>query len=128
MSKIQRIYVAGAITPYKSEHPVFGFLGNIARGIRMSLTLLLKGYFPFCPFLDYQYWFFLLEGEAISEKMIKGMSMAWLEVSDAIMVLPKYRKSGGTKAEIDRARELDIPVFYNVEDMIDYEEENNIEV
>lgn len=125
MSKIKRIYVAGAITPYKSEHPVFGFLGNIARGIRMSLTLLLQGYFPFCPFLDYQYWFFLCEGEAISEKMIKGMSMAWLEVSDAIMVLPKYRKSGGTKAEIDRAKELGIPVFYNVEDMIDHEEENN---
>lgn len=124
MSKIRRIYCAGAITPYKSEHPVFGFLGNIARGVRASLVLLLKGYAPFCPFLDFQYWFYLREGENITEKMIKDLSMAWLEVSDAVLVLPKYRKSAGTKAEIERARELHIPVFFSVEDLIDWEEEN----
>ena len=125
MKKIKRTYVAGAITPYPSEHPVFGFLGNIARGVRASLVLLLKGYSPFCPFLDFQYWFYLREGENITEKMIKDLSMAWLDVSDAVLVLPKYRKSAGTKIEITRAKELDIPVFYSIEDMIDYEEENN---
>lgn len=125
MKKIRRTYVAGAITPYPSEHPVFGFLGNIAGGVRASLILLLKGYSPFCPFLDFQYWFYLREGENITEKMIKDLSMAWLEVSDAVLVLPKYRKSAGTKLEIARAKELDIPVFYSIEDMIDYEEENN---
>lgn len=120
---MNRIYVAGAITPYGSEHPVFGFLGNIARGIRASLDLLLKGFAPFCPFLDFQYWFFMRNGENITEKMIKELSMAWLEVCDAVLVLSKYRKSQGTLAEIQRARELDIPIFYSLDDLIDANEE-----
>lgn len=121
--KITKIYIAGAITPYKSEHPVFGFLGNIKRGVRASLEVLLAGLVPFCPFLDYQYWFFLRGSENITEKMIKDLSIAWLEVSDAVLVLPKWRKSGGTKAEITRAKELDIPVFYQLEDIVDYNSE-----
>ena len=122
MFMIRRIYVAGSITPYPSEHPVFGFLSNIARGIRASLDLLLKGYSPFCPFLDFQYWFFLRNDETITEKMIKELSMTWLEVCDAVLVLSKYRKSQGTLAEIAKARELKIPVFYSLDDLIDASE------
>ena len=121
--KIKRVYVAGAITPYPSEHPVLGFLGNIKRGVRASLDVLLAGLVPFSPFLDFQYWFYLRNGENITEKMIKDLSMAWLEVSDAVLVLPKWRKSGGTKLEIARAKELDIPVFYSLEDIQDYNED-----
>jgi len=55
--------------------------------------------------------------------MIKDLSMAWLDVSDAVLVLPKYRKSGGTNLEIARAKELGIPVFYSIEDIIDAEAE-----
>lgn len=122
-TKIKRVYVAGAITPYPSEHPVLGFLGNIKRGVRASLDVLLAGLVPFSPFLDFQYWFYLRNGENITEKMIKDLSMAWLEVSDAVLVLPKWRKSGGTKLEIARAKELDIPVFYSLEDIQDYNED-----
>lgn len=127
MTKIKRVYIAGAITPYPTEHPVLGFLGNIRRGVRASLDVLLAGYVPFSPFLDFQYWFYLRDSENITEKMIKDLSMSWLEVSDAVLVLPKWRKSDGTKAEIARAKELNIPVFYNLEDMQDYEENGNDE-
>lgn len=123
MKKIKRVYVAGAITPYKSEHPVMGFLGNIKRGVRASLEVLLAGLVPFSPFLDFQYWLYLQGNENITEKMIKDLSIAWLEVSDAVLVLPKWRKSDGTKAEIARAKELDIPVFYQLEDIVDYNSE-----
>jgi len=120
MKKIRRVYIAGAITPYPLEHPVLGFLGNIKRGQRMAVTTILAGFFPFCPFLDYQLFLQLREGENITEKMIKDLSMAWLDVSDAMLVLPKYRKSGGTNLEIARAKELNIPIFYSLEDITDY--------
>jgi len=123
--KIRTLYIACAITPYKSKHPVFGFLGNIQRGQRMAVEALLAGFYPFCPFLDYQYWGQLRAGENITEKMIKGLSMVFLELCDAVLVLPKYRKSQGTLDEIARAKELDMPVFYSLEDIIDHEEENN---
>ena len=118
----KRVYVAGAITPYPSEHPVFGFLKNISRGIRGAVECVLAGFAPFCPFLDHQYWSHLRNGENITEDIIKECSMAWLEVSEAVLVLPRYRKSKGTLAEIARARELKIPVFYNLEALQDYEE------
>ena len=124
MNKIERVYVAGAITPYPTEHPVLGFLSNIKRGQRMAKDLLLKGYSPFCPFLDFMYFLHLNDGENITEKQIKNLSMVWLEKCDAVLVLPRYRKSAGTIAEIARARELEIPVFYSVEDMEDFEEAN----
>lgn len=119
MTKIKRVYVAGTISPTrKDEHPVVQILNNIRKGQRASLEIFLLGFTPFCPFLDYQYWFQLREGEEITEKMIKALSMDWLEVSDAVLVTHPYRASRGTIAEIERARELDIPVFYNVDDLI----------
>lgn len=118
--KIKTLYIAGAITPYPSEHPVLGFLGNIKRGTRTAVEVILAGFIPFCPFIDFLYFFQLQNGENITEKMIKDISMTWLEKSDALLILPKWRKSGGTKAEIVRAKELGIPVFFNLEDIIDY--------
>lgn len=123
MKKIKTLYIAGAITPYPSEHPVLGFLGNIKRGTRMAVESLLAGFVPFCPFIDFLYFFQLRNGENITEKMIKDLSLTWLEKCDAILVLPKWRKSDGTKAEITRAKELDIPVFYQLEDIVDYNSE-----
>ena len=122
---IQTLYVAGAITPYDSEHPVLGFLSNLRRGQRMGKDLLLKGFAPFCPFLDFLYFLQLEDGENITVKQIKDLSMVWLEKCDAVLVLPRYRKSEGTKAEIARAKELSIPVFYSVEDLEDYDEDLN---
>ena len=124
MAKIKTVYTAGAITPYPTEHPVLGFLANLRRGQRMAKDLFLKGYAPFCPFLDFIYFLHLEDGETITEKQIKELSMVWLERCDAVLVLPRYRKSAGTKAEIARAKELNIPVFYSVEDLLDYEEAN----
>ena len=118
--KVKTLYIGGAITPYKSEHPVLGFLGNIKRGTRAAVEALLAGFVPFCPFIDFLYFFQLQNGENITEKMIKDLSMTWLEKCDGMLVLPKWRKSDGTKAEIARAKELDIPVFYNLEDIIDH--------
>ena len=120
---IKYVYVAGAITPYPTEHPVLGFLCNIKRGLRASIQLILNGFVPFSPFLDYQYFLLLQNGEKITEKMIKEVSMEWLRKCDAILVLSRYRKSEGTLAEIAEAREQKIPVFYSLEDLIDYDED-----
>ena len=122
---VNTVYIAGAIHPYKSEDPITGFLGNLRRGQRMGKDLLIKGYSPFCPFLDFIYFLHLGDGENITVRQIKDLSMVWLEKCDAVLVLPKYRKSEGTRAEIARAKELGIPIFYNVEDLEDYDEDLN---
>jgi hypothetical protein len=101
---MKRIYVAGK---YSSDNIIQG-LQNMREGMKASAKILKLGYAPFCPFLDYQFSFF----EDVTVEEYYAYSMAWLEVSDEVWVLPGWEKSKGTKAEIKRAKELDIPVEY----------------
>lgn len=102
-----RVYIAGR---YNADN-MMEVLGNIRRGMNATAMLLSEGYHAYCPWLDHELaigtW-----GEALTEQILKENAMAWLEVCDAIYVLPGWEKSKGTKAEIERAEELNIPVFF----------------
>ena len=109
-----RVYIAG---PY-SAPSVWEGLMNMNRGMRTALWALKHGMSPFCPFFDYHFFLQLGEGEFLSVKQMKDYSMDWLEVSGAVLVLEGWEHSDGTKAEILRAKDLDIPVFYTREDLM----------
>jgi len=109
----KRVYVAGSM----SDPSVIKFLENLRIGIRVSAELVLKGYHPFSPFIDFQFFLALRNDEKITDRMIKEYSLAWLEVSDCILVLPNHHQSKGTLAEIARAEELNIPVYYSMEEL-----------
>jgi hypothetical protein len=111
-----RVYVAGPISSSNS----FQFLANVGKGIKMSLRLLLDGYSPFSPFLDFQYFLLLPEGQKVSIEVMYAYSMAWLEVSNAVLVLEGWENSVGTKAEIARANMLGIPVFFSYDELEEY--------
>ena len=50
--------------------------------------------------------------------------MAFLEKSDAVIIqTDDYKSSKGTLGEIERAKELGIPVFYDLTSLICYEGE-----
>ena len=106
--KMKRIYLAGS---YSADN-IIGVLDNIRKGQRAGAVAMMKGNADFCPWLDYQLHFHLREGETIPKKIYQDNSMAWLEVSNEVWVLPGYENSNGTKREIARARELKIPVKY----------------
>jgi len=109
--KMKRIYLAGS---YSADN-IIGVLDNIRKGQRAGAVAMMKGYAVFCPWLDYQLHFHLREGETIPKKIYQDNSMAWLEVSNEVWVLPGYENSNGTKREIARAHELKIPVKYLTE-------------
>lgn len=108
-----RVYIAGS---YSADN-CLKVLDNIRIGQRAAVELLLKGMVPFCPWLDYQFHLMLREGEALTVADYQKYSMAWLEVCDAVFVLPNSENSKGTQAEIARAKELKIPVFNYCERM-----------
>lgn len=107
-----RVYVAGA---YSADN-VIGVLDNIRKGIRKSTELLLKGYAPFCPWSDHQFQLQLQQDETLAVKDYYDYSMAWLEVSQAVLVISDPKFSKGTQREIIRAEELGIPVFLKESD------------
>jgi len=113
---IKRLYIAGS---YSADN-VLSVLDNIRIGIRTSTELFLKGYSVFCPWLDFHFQLMLREGESLSVEDYYKYSLAWLEVSDAVYVLPNSENSKGTQSEVQRAIKLDIPVFYSIDDLDRY--------
>ena len=114
-----RVYVAGKY----SDDNVLDVLGNISKGIKICKDLFLMGYAPFCPWLDHQYVLQMNndEREALTVKMFHDYSLAWLDASDCMLVLPeRIENSNGVQAEIKRALEISIPVFYSLNDMEDW--------
>lgn len=110
---MKRIYIAG---PYSADN-VIKVLENMRNGMRLSTEVMLSGYAPFCPWLDYHFALMCREGERIAVEDYYQYSLAWLEASDAILVLPVYKNSKGTLAEITRAQSLGIPVYYSIEEL-----------
>ena len=108
-----RIYVAGA---YSADN-VIGVLDNMRRGMRASTEVLLAGYAPFCPWIDYHFSLMLQGKEELSVQDYYDYSMAWLYCSDAVLVLPNSENSKGTQKEIAVARELGIPIYGDIEMM-----------
>lgn len=109
---MKKIYVAGAY----SASNVLDVLRNIGRGEKACANLFAMGYAPFCPWHDKTFVTDNPDG-AFTVSQFYEYSMAWLEVSDAVLVLPGWENSIGTKMEIQRANELGIGVYYSVEEL-----------
>ena len=112
--KPSRIYVAGALSGSNSDKErspskvVCDYINNLNRMISIAGLLRRKGYCPYIPGLDF------LVGMVwggFDEEDYRGMSMSFLDVCDAVLVLSM---SSGVQREIDRARKLGIPVYYTI--------------
>lgn len=102
-----RVYIAGAMG---NKDPLV-FLDNLRKGMRLSTRALLAGHSVFSPFVDFQLFFMTKEEELISVSTIKASSMEWLRVSEAVVLVPGWEDSQGTKDEIAEAERLGIPVY-----------------
>ena len=105
-----KIYCAGLYSKNsKGEKAnVIEVLDNINAGITTCNRLLSLGYAVFCPWLDFQYG---LTGINLTIEQYRANCMAWLEVSDAMLVISGAGLGGGVDAEIKRAVVLDIPAY-----------------
>lgn len=101
---MRRIYVAGPMT-----------IGDREQNLRMALDagqkLLKAGFAPLVPQLSY-YW-----GDVYpnSHREWLELDLAWVAVSDAMLVLPG--KSVGTTTEQRYAKKLSIPIFDEIKDL-----------
>ena len=105
------IYIAGAI----SSNNLLKSFENIRKGIKLSVDVLKAGHAPFSPFIDFQY--SLVTKITIEEYY--AYSLAWLEKADGLILVEGYENSKGTLAEIKRAKQLGIPVYFSMEELVD---------
>ena len=110
---MHRVYVAGA---YSADN-VIGVLDNIREGMRVSTEVLLSGYAPFCPWLDFHFQLMLRPDERLSVSDYYSYSLAWLDVCDAMILVHGWENSKGTLKEIERAKELGIQIFHSIDEL-----------
>ena len=110
---MKRVYLAGAY----SAGDVISVLKNIGRGEHYAAKLFMAGFAPFCPWHDKSYVMSNWDKD-FSIPLFYNYSLAWLEVSDYLVVLSGYEESKGTLKEIKVAKKLGIPIYYNVDKFI----------
>lgn len=111
---MKRVYIAGA---YSADN-VIDVLRNIGRGEIMAAEIFHLGYAPFCPWHDKD---FIIKrpDDSYTVDQFYSYSIAWLEVSDCVLLVPGGEDSKGTKEEIHRAIDLGIPVFDTIDELIE---------
>lgn len=116
---INKVYIAGLLTPRGvwSKNLAIDHLINQRKMTRIGLEVFLAGFDPFVPAFDHQFWMVMNDDEFITEQMIKRYSKSWLLACDAILLTPGWKQSIGTLAEIELAKENDIPIFNTLEEL-----------
>lgn len=110
------IYVCG---PFRGENETIVF-NNMRRGMRYATILMLLGFVPFCPWLDHELLFQLRGKEWLSRKQLLFFTMSWIFKCQALLVLPGFEKSFGTRCEKKLAEMLGIPIFHSIEKLCKY--------
>lgn len=112
-----KVYIAGALTSKENtdrtpSQVVVDYIKNVTRMCAYAGTLRKYGFAPFVPALD------LLLGLTNGnwdEDDYRGLSNEFLEVCDAMLVISD---SWGVRKEVELARELGIPIYYNLHDLV----------
>ena len=106
-----KVYIAGAYTANTDEQ----ITKNIEQADNMFHYLLSRGYAPFSSHLKSG--FRHTRGDDFDKTYDLWMdySLTFLEVCDVMLILEGYEKSKGVAMEIEYAKQLDIPVFYNTQ-------------
>ena len=107
-----RVYVAGAY----SATDVLSVAKNINRGITESIRLMEKGFYVYSPWGDFQF----ATRVDLPMEYWKANGMAWLQVADAVFLVPGWPNSPGTLAEIEEAKRLNIPVFEEYIELLEW--------
>ena len=109
---MKRIYCAGK---YSGDN-VLSVLQNIGRGEKIAASLFANGYAPFSPWADKDFCFKLPDHD-FTVRQFYDYSIAWLEVSEAVFLVPGWEESAGTLKELEIAAGLGLPVFTNFKDL-----------
>lgn len=108
----RRIYIAGKLNGMACD-----YIKNVNKMIVWSEKVRKEGFAVFVPGIDF------LQGVLFGDWEYDDYfsnSQPWLAASHAIFVTPGWEDSNGTKREMELARRLGIPIFFNVTAMKKY--------
>ena len=104
-------YVAG---PYRAEH-AWQIDLNIDKAKLFAMSIWSAGHVALCPHLNSPHF----DGLASAEAFIEG-TLELMRRCDAVFVLPSSEDSEGTQGEIQEAKRLGIPLFFDMPSLLDW--------
>lgn len=100
---MKKIYVGGPFTGQEMR--------NTHNAVEVGVKLIKLGFAPYIPhlyaFVDYLH--------PLGYEDCMNLCFEWLPICDALYVI---RNSPGTDREIELAKKLNIPIFYNIDDIL----------
>jgi hypothetical protein len=107
-----KVYVAG-----KLNDNAVGYIKNMHTMIATANKIQRLGFSVFIPCLDFLSG--LVDGNFEYRDYFEN-NVPWLESSDCVFVCSNWHSSEGTKREIDHADVLEIPVFFDIDKLIEW--------
>jgi hypothetical protein len=107
-----KVYIAGAL-----NSDAVGYIKNMHRMIEWADKVRRAGFSVYVPCVDF------LMGLQMGNYEYNDYfdnGQPWLEVSNAIFLVPEWKDSKGTLNEIKRAKKLNIPVYTDLDKMVTY--------
>lgn len=98
------IYIAG---PYRGKS-AWAVEQNIRRAEELAFQVAEAGAMPLCPHANTRNF----NGTLTDEFWIEG-TLELLRRCDAVILVKGWEKSSGTRGEIEEAKKLDLPLFYD---------------
>ena len=106
-----RVYIIG---PYRAKNP-WNVELNVRRAENCAYELFDLGFAVHCPHTNSRFF-----DNSIPDQMMLDATSKWLEVSDAAVLLENWELSEGSTQEAEKAKELSIPVFKSVADLVQW--------
>jgi len=110
---IKAVYIAGKL----SDPNTVSYIKNVSNMMEISQMVKSEGFSVFVPAID------VLLGIKFgytSYDEYFNNNLAWLARADAVVLVPDWETSKGTKRELEVAKQLNIPIFENVVDLIEH--------
>ena len=110
--KRHRVYIGG-----KLSDAACGYIRNCHKMIEVSIEARLSGLAPYTPAED------LLSGLVSGQLNYSDffdVSVEFLKVCEGMILVPGWQTSVGVAKEIEIAKQYHIPIFYSVEEAVNY--------
>jgi hypothetical protein len=119
------VYVAGPYVPKNCSLHDAALVAqrNTEVAMEAGWAIINKGHYPYVPHLSHFMHLFTPKDMApIPGEFWYAFDLVFLEVCDAILMLPKYKESHGAVLELEAAIKMGLTVYYDVNEIPEVEE------
>ena len=117
---ICKVPFIAVIGPFRGENH-WEVYKKINKAEQLHYQVFENGFYSFCPHNNTRHF----EG-SLSDDIWLGYCQAFIEkFADGVILVDGWENSSGTKAEIELCKELNIPIFYSINELVTYDWESH---